>query len=81
MNFEIKDGKIIKIRTIIDKSTVDEMILKENGRIATLTISRGGDRKPFDIVVIGEDLSKAASNWVCCSGLLRYIQLGGVING
>ena len=122
MTFEIKDGKIIKIRTVIDKSTVDQMISKANGGIgvkievspnfitineiapglpadkaglkkgdmitaidgincsamregegilrlrgpinskATLTISRGGDEKPFDIVVVREDLSKAAGN-------------------
>jgi C-terminal processing protease CtpA/Prc len=118
MTFEIKDGKIIKIRTVIDKSTVDQMISKANGGIGvkievspnfitineiapglpadkaglkkgdmitaidgincsamregegilrlrgpinskvTLTISRGGDEKPFDIVVVREDLSK-----------------------
>ncbi|MCX6383070.1 MAG: PDZ domain-containing protein [Actinobacteria bacterium] len=122
MTFEIKDGKIIKIRTVIDKSTVDQMISKANGGIGvkievspnfitineiapglpadkaglkkgdmitaidgincsamregegilrlrgpinskvTLTISRGGDEKPFDIVVVREDLSKAAGN-------------------
>ena len=122
MTFEIKDGKIIKIRTVIDKSTVDEMISKENGGIGakitvspdfiiideiapglpadkaglkkgdmiiaidrikcsamregegflrlrgpinskvTLTISRGKDEQPFDIVVVRVDLSKAAGN-------------------
>ncbi|MHB8278679.1 MAG: S41 family peptidase [Candidatus Humimicrobiaceae bacterium] len=118
ITFEIKDGKIIKIRTVIDKSTVDQMISKANGGIGvkvevsqnfitineiapglpadkaglkkgdmitaidgincsamregegilrlrgpinskvTLTISRGGDEKPFDIVVVREDLLK-----------------------
>ena len=118
MTFEIKDGKIIKIRTVIDKSTVDQMISKANGGIGvkievspnfitineiapglpadraglkkrdmitaidgincsamregegilrlrgpinskvTLTISRGGDEKPFDVEVVREDLSK-----------------------
>ncbi|MHB8280278.1 MAG: hypothetical protein ACYDIA_21890, partial [Candidatus Humimicrobiaceae bacterium] len=33
ITFEIKDGKIIKIRTVIDKSTVDQMISKANGGI------------------------------------------------
>jgi len=33
MTFEIKDGKIIKIRTVIDKSTVDQIISKESGGI------------------------------------------------
>jgi len=33
MAFEIKDGKIIKIRTVIDKNTVDQMISKANGGI------------------------------------------------
>lgn len=122
MTFEIKDGKIIKIRTVIDKSTVDQISSKASGGIGvkvevsknfitineiatglpadkaglkkgdmitaidgincsamregegllrlrgpinskvTLTISRGGDEKPFDIVVIREDLSKAVEN-------------------
>ena len=122
MTFEIKDGKIIKIRTVIDKSTVDQMISKANGGIGvkvevsqnfitineiapglpadkaglkkgdmitaidgincsamregegilrlrgpinskvTLTISRSGDEKPFDIVVVRGDLLKAAGN-------------------
>jgi len=124
MTFEIKDGKIIKIRTVIDKSTVDQMNLKANGGIGvkvevsqnfitineiapglpadksglkkgdiitaidgincsamregegilrlrgpvnskvTLTVSRGGDGdgKPFDVVIVREDLSKAAGN-------------------
>jgi len=122
MTFEIKDGKIIKTRTVIDKSTVDQMILKASGGIGvsievspnfitineiapglpadkaglkkgdmiiaidgiecsamregesflrlrgpidsevTLTISRGGDEKPFNVVVVRVDLSKAADN-------------------
>jgi C-terminal processing protease CtpA/Prc len=122
MTFEIKDGKIIKIRTVIDKSTVDQMISKAKGGIGvkievspnfiiineiapglpadkaglkkgdmiiaidgikcsamregegllrlrgpvnskvTLTISRGENEKPFDIVVVRGDLSKAAGN-------------------
>jgi hypothetical protein len=122
MTFEIKDGKIIKIRTVIDKGTVDQMISRESGGIGikidvsqdfitinevapglpadkaglkkgdkiiaidgincstmregegllrlrgpvnskvTLTISRGENEEPFDIVVVREDLSKAASN-------------------
>lgn len=119
MTFEIKDGKIIKIRTVIDKNTVDQMISKANGGIGvkievyenfitvieiapglpadkaglkkrdmiiaidgincaamregegilrlrgpinskvTLTISRDGGEKPFDVEVVREDLSKA----------------------
>jgi len=122
MTFEIKDGKIIKIRTVIDKSTNDQMISKASGGIGvkvevspnfitvneiapglpadkaglkkgdmitaidgikcsamregegllrlrgpinskvTLTISRGENEKPFDIVVVRGDLSKAAGN-------------------
>ena len=122
MTFEIKDGKIIKISTVIDKSTVDQMSSKASGGIGvkievsqnfitineiasglpadkaglkkgdiiiaidgincsamregegilrlrgpinskvTLTISRGGDEKPFDIAVIREDLSKVTGN-------------------
>ena len=122
MTFEIKDGKIIKIRTVIDKSTVDQIILKESGGIGvnievsqnfitineiapglpadeaglkkgdkiiaingincsamregegllrlrgpinskvTLTISRGENEEPFDIVVERVDLSKATGN-------------------
>jgi carboxyl-terminal processing protease len=122
MTFEIKDGKIIKTRTVIDKSTVDQMISKAKGGIGvkievspnfitineiapglpadkaglkkgdmtiaidgikcsamrdgegllrlrgpinsrvTLTISRGENDKPFDIVVVRGDLSKAAGN-------------------
>jgi C-terminal processing protease CtpA/Prc len=122
MTFEIKDGKIIKIRTVIDKGTVDQMILKESGGIGvnievsqnfitineiapglpadkaglkkgdkiiaidgincsdmregegllrlrgpvnskvTLTISRGENEEPFDIVVERVDLSKATGN-------------------
>lgn len=122
MTFEIKDRKIIKIRTVIDKSTVDQMISKANGSIGvkiegsqnfititeiapglpadkaglkkgdmitaidgincsamregegilrlrgpinskvTLTISRGGEEKPFDIVVVREDLLKTAGS-------------------
>jgi len=122
MTFEIKDGKIIKIRTVIDKSTVDQIILKESGGIGvnievspnfitvneiapglpadeaglkkgdkiiaidgidcstmregegllrlrgpvnskvTLTISRGDNEEPFDIVVERVDLSKATGN-------------------
>ena len=122
MTFEIKDGKIIKIRTVIDKNTVDQMISKANGGIGvkievspnfiivneiapglpadkaglkkgdmiiaidgikcsamregegflrlrgpinskvTLTISRGENEKPFDIVVVRGDLSKTAVN-------------------
>ena len=120
--FEIKDGKIIKIKTVIDKNTMDQMISKASGGIGvkievsqnfitinevapglpadkaglkkgdmiiaidgikcsalregegvlrlrgpvnskvTLTISRGGDDEPFDIVVVRGDLSKAAGN-------------------
>jgi hypothetical protein len=33
MTFEIKDGKIIKIRTVVDKSTIDQMIVKASGGI------------------------------------------------
>ena len=122
MTFEIKDGKIIKIRTVIDKGTVDQVIPKESGGIGvnievsqnfitineiapglpadkaglekgdkiiaidgincsamregegllrlrgpvnskvTLTISRGENEEPFDIVVIRADLSKATGN-------------------
>ena len=122
MTFEIKDGKIIKTRTAIDKSTVEQMISKANGGIGvkievspnfiivneiapglpadkaglkkgdmiiaidgikcsamrdgegflrlrgpinskvTLTISRGENEKPFDIVVVRGDLSKTAVN-------------------
>jgi C-terminal processing protease CtpA/Prc len=122
MTFEIKDGKIIKIRTVIDKGTVDQMISKESGGIGvnievsqdfitinevapslpadeaglkkgdkiiaidgidcsamregegllrlrgpvnskvTLTISRGDNEEPFDIVVERVDLSKATGN-------------------
>ena len=122
MTFEIKDGKIIKIRTVIDKSTVDQIISKESGGIGvsvevsqnfitineiapglpadkaglekgdkiiaidgidcstmregegllrlrgpvnskvTLTISRGDNEEPFDIVVERVDLSKATGN-------------------
>jgi len=42
-----------------------EGILRIRGPInskVTLTISRGGDEKPFDIVVVRGDLSKAADN-------------------
>ena len=42
-----------------------EGILRLRGSInskVTLTISRGGDEKPFDIVVVREDLLKAAGN-------------------
>lgn len=122
MTFEIKDGKIIKTRTVIDKSMVDRMISKASGGIGvkievspnfitineiapglpadkaglkkgdmiiaidgikcsamregegflrlrgpinskvTLTISRGENEKPFDIVVVRGDLSKATDN-------------------
>jgi len=122
MTFEIKDGKIIKIRTVIDKSTADQIISKESGGIGfeievsqnfiiineiapglpadkaglkkgdkiiaidgincsdmregegllrlrgpinskvTLTISRGENEEPFDVVIIRGDLSKAAGN-------------------
>ena len=122
MTFEIKDGKIIKIRTVIDKGTVNQIILKESGGIGvnievsqdfitinevapglpadkaglkkgdkiiaidgidcstmregegllrlrgpvnskvTLTISRGDNEEPFDIVVERVDLSKATGN-------------------
>jgi C-terminal processing protease CtpA/Prc len=122
MTFEIKDKKIIKIRTVIDKNTVDKMSSKASGGIGakvevsqdfitineiapglpaekaglkkqdviiaidgiscsamregegllrlrgpinskvTLTISRGEDGKPFDILIVREDLSKAAGN-------------------
>jgi len=120
MTFGIKDKKIIKIRTVIDKSSVEQMILKASGGIGakvevyadfisisevapglpadkagvktkdkivaidgikcslmregegflrlrgpinskvTLTISRGENEQPFDIIVTREDLSKAA---------------------
>jgi len=122
MTFEIEDGKIIKIRTVIDKSTVDQIISKESGGIGvnievsqnfinineiapglpadeaglkkgdkiiaingidcstmregegllrlrgpvnskvTLTISRGDNEEPFDIVVERVDLSKITGN-------------------
>jgi C-terminal processing protease CtpA/Prc len=122
MTFETKDEKIIKIRTVIDKSTENQMISKASGGIGvkievsqnfitineiapglpadkaglkkgdmiiaidgikcsamregegllrlrgpvnskvTLTISRGENEKPFDIVVVRGDLSKAAGN-------------------
>ena len=122
MTFEIEDGKIIKIRTVIDKSIIDQMVSKANGGIGvnvevsqnfiiineiapglpadkaglkkgdmiiaidgincsamregegilrlrgpidskvTLTISRNGDEKQFDVVVVRGDLSKAAGN-------------------
>jgi hypothetical protein len=122
ITFEIKDGKIIKIRTVIDKSTNDQMISKASGGIGvkievsqnfitineiapglpadkaglkkgdmiiaidgikcsamregegllrlrgpinskvTLTISRGENEKPLDIVVVRGDLSKATGN-------------------
>jgi carboxyl-terminal processing protease len=42
-----------------------EGILRLRGPInskVTLTISRSGDEKPFDIVVVREDLLKAAGN-------------------
>lgn len=42
-----------------------EGILRLRGPInsrVTLTISRGRDEKPFDIVVVRVDLSKAAGN-------------------
>jgi len=119
MTFEIKDGKILKIKTVIDENTVNKMISKANGGIGvkievyenfitvieiapglpadkaglkkrdmiiaidgincaamregegilrlrgpinskvTLTISRDGGEKPFDVEVVREDLSKA----------------------
>ena len=36
--FEIKDGKIIKIRTVIDKATVEQMILKASGGIGAKVV-------------------------------------------
>ncbi len=91
MTFEVKDGKIIKIRTLIDKDTVDQMISKANGGIGVkvevsqnfITINEIAPGLPADKAGLKTGDMITAIDGINCSAMREgegIIRLRGPIN-